>query len=337
MRALAVLVCLLFSAQVLMAEGLKVGDPAPAFRAGALLINPHEEIRALEDCPGEVILIFEWQMRDPTRGQLDAIQRNWERHVGKGLHVFTIHRLNFEGAPEVRKMLREEGYTFPVAMGGYEDRGNNFEAYRNPGGGFRTTIVDMDGKVAFYGTTGWQPVLDREVARVTYPGLNRTTLAEPVERAARHLKERDFGRALTAAAELQRGDLSEEAQADLQLVMEHVNGIAERRNRQIDAWIEDRRYDLVLEALEVQRREFSRHEIGEAARTRAAELRRDREVRREVQSYEHLERLLQRMKGQDDQVFVNALKQFAEAQSEFRASGVARDIARNLEQVIAGR
>jgi hypothetical protein len=337
MRVSAVVLCMLLAAQVLSAEGLSVGDTAPPFRAGATLINPPHGVRTLADCPGDVVLIHEWQMRDPSRGELAAIQRNWERHHGKGLHVFTIHRLNFEGAPEVRKMMREEGYTFPVAMGGFEDRGNDFEAYRNPGGGFRTTIVDMEGKVAFYGTTGWQSTLDRELARVKYPGLNRTELAEPVDRAARHIKEREFGRALNAAAELRRGELSDEAEADMQLVVDHINAIAERRNTQIDEWIEDRRYDLALAALELQRQEFVRHEIGDNARTRAAELRRDRDVRRETQSFDQLDRLIQRMKGQDDQALVNALRQFAQAQSEFRAAGVAQDIARNLEEVIERR
>jgi hypothetical protein len=334
-RALAVALLLAVTASGLMADGLKVGDRAPNFEMRGMAINPPEMVRTLSDCRGDVVFIMEWHLRDATAGQLERVQRYWEQHKDKGLHVFTIHRLDFEGELDVRRHKRKHGYTFPIAMGGFEDRANNFEAYRNPGGGFRTTIIDIDGNIAFYGTEGWERTLDRELNRVKYPGLGKHTVAEPVESAAGHLMQRRLGRALTEAnALLDNDELDEEAHADARLVIERVTAIADLRLERAEAQIEDRRYDLALPLLETMAEEFERHEIGDKARARFDELRRDRDVRREIRAFENLERLIQRTQSQGDQMLVNALRSFAESQKEFRAAGVAEGLANDLDYLL---
>jgi len=333
MRTFAVAI-LLALCPVLAASGLKVGDRAPNFEMNGMVVYPPESVRNLSDCRGDVVFIMEWQMRDPTVGQLATVQRLWERFGGKGLHVFTIHRLNFEGELEVRKHMREKGYTFPVAMGGFEDRANDFEAYRNPGEGFRTTIVDIEGNVAFYGTDGWQSTLEREMARVRYPGLGKQTVADPADRAARHMRDRAFGRTLNEAATLLEGEISDEARADLELVIERVTAMAETRLTRVEAWLEDRRYDLALPMLDTISNEFSRHKIGDDAKARHTELRRDRDIRNELRAFEELDRLIERTQRQGDAMLVNALRAFANAQKQYRAAGVAERMAADLEYLL---
>ncbi|MCA8919379.1 MAG: hypothetical protein KDB32_09895 [Planctomycetes bacterium] len=318
----------------LQAEALEVGQDAPKFKAGGTLINPPEFARELDDCKGDVILIYEWHIRDGTANGLTAIQQYWDKWGGRGLKVFTIHRLDFEKWPQVEAYCRNNKYTMPVAMGGFYDDKNEFFGYK-AGKNFRTTVVGIDGKVAYYGKDdGWKAAMDAELAKLVYPNLGKHSVAEDVEKAAGYLAERDFGKAINEAEKLLAGELSDDGKADAELVIERAKAVAIERNKRIDAWIEDKRYDLAMTTLELIKEEFKGNALGDEAYDRIKELKKDKAAKKELKSFELLDKLIAKDGGSDPLTFVNSLRTFARTQHGFRAAEVAESMAKNIENVL---
>ncbi len=326
--ALALLVLL---ATPLCADALKVGQEAPKFKAGGNIINPPEFARELKDSVGDVILIYEWHNRDATRSGLADIQKYHDKWNGRGLQVWTIHRLDFEKFPEIDIIARQEGWSFPICMGGFYDESNDFFGYKD-GKSFRTTVVGVDGKVAYYGKdAGWKAALDAELAKAIYPNLGKHAVAEGARDPAKDFAERKFGKALLGCEKLLAGELADDVKADVQLVQQRAKELADKRLERIKAWKEDKRYDLVVKALEVLAAEYKGHTIGSDADVEIKALKKDKEIKKELGAFESLDKLIAKDGKTDPQGFVNALREFAKQQNRFRAGTVATEMADRIK------
>ena len=328
---IAMLLLVAGCAAVLHADALEVGQDAPKFKAAGTLVNPPEFARELSDCEGDVILIYEWHMRDGTAGGLADIQKYWEKYSGRGLKVFTIHRLNFEKWPQVEAYCRGNKYTFPVAMGAFYDDKNDFFAYKD-GKNFRATVVGSDGKVAYYGKDdGWKAAMDAELAKIIYPNLGKNEVAKDVEKAAEFFAKRDFGKAINEASKRIEGEQPEGVKADAELVIERARAIAKRRNDRIKEWLEDKRYDLAMEYLELIKAEFKSNEIGDEAADKIKELKKDKEAKKELKAFEALQKVIDQDGAGGPLDFAKALHEFATQQEGFRAAEVAEKKAKQIE------
>jgi hypothetical protein len=328
-----VLVLLLLTAAPLLAQprpvDLKVGMEAPNFRARGDLINPPHGVRELADCKGDVVLIMEWNIRDGSADRLPDIQRYFERHGGNGLTILTIHRLDFENLAQVRRYLQRKGYTFPVAMGGITDDRNDFFRYRADRG-FRTTIIGIDGLIAYHDTGDkFQEALDRELGRVNYPHLGKHEVAREAERTARRLARQEFGEALQDARRTLELEISDEARADLELLIERVLAIGEARMKLVEEWKEQRRWDLARDMLDRTRREFKGHEIGAEAQRQFDAIR--REQRAELRAFDSLQRSLDRFQPQEDGPYMNELRRFINANQGTGAAEYATELLSQVE------
>lgn len=326
--ALALLVLL---ATPLCADALKVGQEAPKFKAGGNIINPPEFARELKDSIGDVILVYEWHNRDGTRSGLADIQKYHDKWNGRGLQVWTIHRLDFEKFSQMDVIARSEGWTFPICMGGFYDESNDFFGYKD-GKTFRTTVVGIDGKVAYYGKdAGWKAALDAELAKVVYPNLGKHTVAEGAKGPADDFGERKFGKALLACEKLLAGELADDVKADVQLVQEKANWIAEKRLERVKAWKEDKRYDLVMTTLETLENEYKGHQISSDAAAEMKALKKDKDIKKELGAFELLGKLIAKEGKTDPQGYENALREFAKQQNRFRAGSVATEMADRIK------
>jgi hypothetical protein len=330
-RVITAALCVLCAAP-LLADTPKVGDDAPSFKAAGKLINPPEFARELKDCASDVILIYEWHMRDGTAAGLSHIQSKWDKYGGKGLQVFAIHRLDFEKWPQVEAFCRKNKYTFCVPMGGFYDDKNDFFGYKE-GKNFRACVVGIDGKVAWYGKDdGWKAALDTELARVVYPSLGKHEVHPDAKKAAQDFAKREFGKALNEAEKALEGELNADAKADFELIVERASELAEARNQRIKDWTEEGRHDLVMKAHEVMKTEFRSHQIGKDAEDAIKALKKDKELKKDLKSFDMLDDLIDKHAAGDHVKYVNALRAFAGSQRGMKAAEVAEKLANSIEQ-----
>jgi hypothetical protein len=325
------LAVLLLAACPLMADPPKVGDIAPNFEAEGTLINPPEFARELKDCIGDVILIYEWNARDGTKAGLADIQAYFTKWGGVGLHVWTIHRLDFEKFPQIDVMARAEGWTFPIAMGGFYDDKNDFFGYKE-GKTFRNCVIGIDGKVASYGKgDAWKVVLDAELAKVVYPNLGKHVVVEGAELSAKKFARREFGKALLDCEKLLAGELAPGIKADLELVAKRANDLANARLERVKTAKQDKRYDVAMKNLTLLEDEFRGHKISTDAKEEAKALKKDKAIKKELDAYDDLDKVIAKEGAGDPQSYINALRAFAKANPGFRAAGVAESMADKLK------
>jgi hypothetical protein len=328
-----ILLALLLAAPLCAAE-LKVGDDAPPFKAGGDLINPPEFARTLDDCKGDVIVIMEWCIGDPKMRRLPDLQKRWEQYGENGLMVFAVHRLDHHKLPQVRAYCRGEKLTLPVAMGGFYDEKNSFGKYSGESG-FWTTIVDVDGKVAFFSKEDFLAALDKELARIVYPKLGKHAVAKEAERACGKLKGREYGEALVEADKALGLNPPEAAKQDLEHLKETVTTLAEQRLARVEEWKTSKRWDLVVAALEQMKGQYKGHKFGDDARAELKTLERDKAVKKELEAFQTLERQMQKSATQQPQIIVNGLRAFARANKGMGAADYAEALAKEREAELA--
>jgi hypothetical protein len=327
----AVLVAALLLSAPLMADPPAVGADAPNFKAHGTVINPPEFARELKDSKGDVILIYEWNARDGTRSGLGDIQTYHSKWNGKGLQVWTIHRLDFEKFPQIDVMARAEGWTFPICMGGFYDDKNDFFGYKE-GKTFRACVVGVDGKVAWYGKgDGWKAPLDTELKKVLYPNLTKHAVHDTAHLAAKKLGEREFGKALLDCEKLLAGELAPEPKADLELVQKRANELATLRRERVKKAIEERRYDIAQQTLTLLDEEFRGHKISDEAKEELKALKKDKAIKKELDTFEKLDKVIAKDGKGDPQTFINALRAFAKGMPNTSAGTVAEKMADRLQ------
>lgn len=329
-RVMIAALCVLCAAG-LYADAPKVGDDAPKFKAKGKLINPPEFARELSDCKGDVILIYEWHIRDGSANGLSHIQSVWEKYRGKGLQVFAIHRLDFEKWPEVEAYCNKNKYTFCVPMGGFYDEANDFFGYKE-GKNFRFCVVSADHKVAWYGEDdGWKDALNAELGKLVYPNLGKHEVHEDCKSAAEELGKREFGKALVEAQKALAGDVNPDAKKDFETIVARAMWIADTRAERVKQWTEEKRYDLVLKTHELNEEEFRTHETAEQAEEARKALKKDKEIKKELKAFEMLDALIAKEITGDWLSYANSLRAFARAQASFKAGEVAEKMAKALE------
>lgn len=315
----------------LFADAPTVGDDAPKFKAKGKLINPPEFVRELKECKGDVVLIYEWHMRDPSAGGLSHIQSLWDKYGGKGLQVFAIHRLDFEKWPEVEAYCRKNKYTFCVPMGGFYDEANDFFGYKE-GKSFRYCVVSGEHKVAWYGKDeGWKDALDAELDKLVYPNLGKHEVHDDCKSAAEELGKREFGKALVEAEKALAGEVNPEAKRDFESIVARAMWIADTRAERVAKWIEEKRYDLVMKTHELNEEEFRTHRIADEAEEARKALKKDKAIKKELKAFDMLDDLIAKESTGGWQKYANALHAFAKSQSRFAAGGVAEKLAKSLE------
>ncbi|MBE7492219.1 MAG: hypothetical protein HS108_10745 [Planctomycetes bacterium] len=322
-----------FVAAPLAAGTVEVGKPAPKFKATGRIVNPYEFARTLDDCRGDVIVVFEWNLGDlDMRKVAKQLASTWNTWGGKGLWVFGIHRLR-DTQRQVYHYCKAEGISYCVPMGGfYDDETNDFGAYVHEDKIYRTTVIGVDGNVAYYGRGDYDTVLQRELKKLVYPGLGRHQVSEKLAKAARSFGVRDYGAALAEAEKLAAGELTDAEREDAQWIIERCKSLADRRNERIKGWTEDKRFDLVLPALDAMEKEFRGHELGKQAKAAADAIRKDRANKEELKAFDDLKRLIEKSEPQGDQTLINALKTWAGTKRDVRAGKVATDLARRIEE-----
>jgi hypothetical protein len=256
---------------------------------------------------------------------LPSIQKMWEKHQGKGLRIFLVASQG-ETLEQMQKYARERGLTFPIPL----RDGSDFSRYPGDGGLPFSYVIGPDGKVVYEGRAGsYEAEIEKQIARIKYPGLGKLEVARGLERAALAYSSGEFERAREESAQLkERQPDNAELQADADFIIQRVEQKARELRTKIEDAKEAKRYHEALEMLEVLEKGFRGSEIGDKARDERRELNNDREVRKEVAAWNNLQRVIQaNERARDDGVRKRNLAQFYERNKGTAAAEEARRLA----------
>lgn len=140
-----------------------------------------------------------------------------ELHEQPGLHVYTlyaqVHKLS-----EIQEIIDKHGIKYPIAMDAYFEAG-----YDTSAGLPMMWIIDVEGKVAFAGVSGYSDALDAAMEKVKYPGLGKTAVAKELVEAARAFGEGEFAKAYKLAEAVYDDPPSDEVEEEAEYIMERID------------------------------------------------------------------------------------------------------------------
>jgi len=149
--------------------------------------------------------------------QLPHMNELHKEYGPKGLHVITLY-CQAHPLTQIEELAVKSKIEYPIALDGIWA-----DSYPSPSLP-QVWVIGVDGKIAHKGAKGYDEVIEKELAKVKYPGLGRDKVASEVEPAAKAFGKKQFAEALKLATAIVDGEFSEAAQADAQFVIERIEG-----------------------------------------------------------------------------------------------------------------
>ena len=138
-RAIPCTMALLLVAAMVAAEPIQENAPAPAFTVKTLA---GKTVR-LSDLKGKVVLLdFGAVNCPPCKLEMPILQSWHKKYTPRGLVVLGLLEMNPKAA-DARKMVKERGVTFPVAIDTKEEIGRRYGLEAHP----TTVLIDRNGRV----------------------------------------------------------------------------------------------------------------------------------------------------------------------------------------------
>jgi len=195
------------------AAELKVGDDVVDFWPNNW-VNP-PTIAKFEQWRGDVILFKAWNKdSEPCLNHLPAMN---ELAAKPGVHVVTLYTGVHKFA-ELEALVEKHKISYPIALDSFWPAG--YAASPVP----KFWVVSGDGKIKFIGESGFEKTLEEELAKVKYPGLNKTSIHASLEPAAQLFGQHKFAEAHAAAKKLAESKDSSE-KADAQYICDRIEGL----------------------------------------------------------------------------------------------------------------
>jgi thiol-disulfide isomerase/thioredoxin len=303
-----------------------VGQDAPELGGANWVMNEPAET-SISALRGEVIFVEKWGVKcPPCLALIPHVEQLQQEYGERGLHIFTFEAQN-HGPEDIRRTIKKrKGGSYPVSAGGAPN-------YRTDGGIPHGWLVGVDGKVIWEGNphdAKFDQLLEAELAKVRFPGLGLSEVAKPVMPAVAKFMKKDYAGARTQAEKcLAKDGIDDAARADAEHLVAKVRKIADDRFARAEAFEQEQRY---LEAQELYTwlsKAFRRADEGDRAAARLKEMKKDKDIRHEIDAAVALEKLLPRLEGQPAEVRTAALEKFAADRKRegTRAAEQARELA----------
>ncbi|MBL8862960.1 MAG: redoxin domain-containing protein [Planctomycetes bacterium] len=277
------------------AEGPEIGAPAPEIAAKTWFNHIGRPI-TLESLRGQAVMLEFWATWcGPCVAAWPHVQEIHDEYREKGLVVLALSN---EVDEKVSAFLDQNGYSVPTAAG--STSGGAYGVSGIP----RTFLIDPSGKIAWSGHPS--EVSKSLLQEVTKGAKKRSSSVlaiqvdeEPAGRLAAHAKAMaagNPGKALTALQAFADDPKATEAEksgaaALVTAIEEHVGLL----NREADKLLGAREVLRGLAILDALAKEFT-GPIGEAAKKRAAEVRKDDALAKEIAGAEALARAQEQAK-----------------------------------------
>lgn len=331
MRLILIATIMLLAFPLVAADRPKKGDDAPDFEAGGRVINPPEFGTDLDSCKGKVIILVEWNRRDESKEWLPKLEPLWKKYGGSSLMIYAIHRLK-DTEWLVRSHLTSNKITFPVCMGYFYDEKNSFSRYSAGSGKFSCCVIGLDQKIAYWNTMGSPEVVaEKLLKKIEYAGLQKQTYGMNAKYAAAAFGKGKYGRALNEAKKVMDGEFNEQEKEDAEYVLDAAQALADARQGRIDEAKADGRLDILKVNYQLLRTEFAGHEIGDKAKEALKLLTKNKELKRERDAFDDLEKVKKRNASKDPTTQANGLRAFAKVKKDTKAAEVAKKLASKIE------
>ncbi len=297
-------------ASVAQAASPTVGQEAPDFDTVAWVLNAPREasVHALR---GEVIIVEKWGVKcPPCLALIPHIQKLQDEFGGKGLNIFAFEAQNHQ-PDEIRSTVQSRGgKTYPVSSGA----ANN---YQTNGGIPHAWIVGVDGKVIWEGNPGdggFDKKLRDEMLKVRFPGMGRNEFDPALNKALGQYVKNDWAGARKEAKKVQDASKSSDAaKADAQYVTERLALLGERRTAEARQAETDGRWLEAQQAWTFLQGAFGKEAEGEAAKARLEEMKKDENVKKELDAARRLEALVASLANKPAAEKKAALEAFAKS------------------------
>ena len=139
-----------------------------------------------------------------------------EINAKPGVHVIGLYA-QVQTLEDIQGVLKRLKVTYPQAVGGFWDAG--YQATTLP----RTWVIGTDGKIAFIGASGYDEAIEKELAKVKYPGLGRSDIHKDLEPAAKAFGEGKFAEAYKLAEAIYDNTEDETVEADAEYIIERID------------------------------------------------------------------------------------------------------------------
>lgn len=258
---------------------------------------------------------------------LPSLQALWNEYGGKGLNMYLLESQGTE-TEALKKFLSARGITAPVqcgGMGGYPGNGGLPFAY----------VIGVDGTVVFEGRGDYHAVVKAELAKIKYPGLGKLEVAKGLEKAAGNFVAKAYNKAIDDCNSVIEKNKDEAAVADAKFIIERCNAEGAKLRARVDKAKEEKRYLDAFADLETLSTGFKGMELGDAAAAEIKDLKKDKEVKREVDAANNLIKLMEnvnKMKTKTEKA--TALRNFAKQKSN-EGTRAAAEAAAKADQVEA--
>ncbi|MBK8208177.1 MAG: hypothetical protein IPK87_15480 [Planctomycetes bacterium] len=219
---------------------------------------------------------------------LPSLNRLYTEKKEKGLHIFIVYA---QGHPreEVEKFLKDKGCNVPCPF-----TGSDFGGYRDGWSGLPYGfVIGPDAKVVWEGRSGYEAVIDKQLARIKYPGLGKLDVAPGLEKAATLFSTGEYAKASEEASKLKEKKADDAALvADADFIIGRVDQTAKDLQAKADETQTTRRYHETVKALEKLAKGFKGTEIGDKADEDLKNLKKDKDVKKELSAWDALEKTL---------------------------------------------
>lgn len=258
---------------------------------------------------------------------LPSLNKLYTEKKEKGLHIFIVYAQSHP-REEVEKFLADRGCKVPCPY-----NGSDFSGYRNGWSGLPYGfVIGPDAKVVWEGRSGYEAVIDKELARIKYPGLGKLEVAPGLEKVAQAFVAGNYAQARSDAEKAKEKKADNEAfVADADFIIKRVDEVAKKLQGQAEAGKASRRYHDALKALDTLAKGFKGTDEGKAAEDEAKELRKDKDVKKELSAWDALEKTLQaNEKAKDNAAKKKNLNDFYKKYEGTAAADEARKLAESM-------
>lgn len=326
MRVLTIVAVALLACGVWAQRASLQGKEAPDFSATRFINPPKDGKYSLADCKGDVILVKLWGVKcGPCVASMPGVQGLWNKYEGKGLHIFMVERQN-HSEDEIQKLYTSKGLTFPQViegnMGGFPGVGTIPYAY----------VIGVDGTVIWEGNKGYGAVIDEEIKKIKYLGLGKNEVAPGLEKAATNYATGNYAAAREEAVKQKEKAASEAAVADAEYIINKIDALVAAKRKQVEDAKAIRHYHTAVRILEeLSGKAFKGLEASDKAAEDLKELRKDKDVKKELTAWDAYEKTLAaNEKAKDAAAKKKALTDFSKKYEGTAAAEEARKAAEGM-------
>ena len=293
-----------------LAASPTVGQPAPELGSTNWVANA-PEVESVAALKGEVIFVEKWGVKcPPCVALIPHVEKLQQTYGKRGLHIFTFEAQNHTPDQILAKLDERGGKTYPVSAGG----GNG---YQGDGGIPVAWLIGVDGTVIWQGnpaaeTSTLDRLIEEEVAKVRYPGMGKSEFHPDALKSVKAYMKQELGKARAEAQKVLANEKQSDAHADAQFLVDKVAEVWSKRWASFEADREGKRYAAALENLAWLSKAFKGEDEGTQAKDLLKELKKDKQVKRELAAAAKLQKLLAKLEGQPAEVRAKMLEKFLE-------------------------